>query len=535
VGLVYTLDLPLQLPRICTPAGVCYSPPFGGGITVDSIAVTGISSTTPAAPSGHVLCVWQVSGGIASCYVPTASGGTPGGGTGSPQINAGGGNFGAIPNSDYGVTSGGVLTLGYPTTGGGIDVNITDPAADSQPFNVNLGPQPVSSNFHSAQFTMGSNESSPGTGNLQCNTSDNCLRVDNWSATGTGQVAGFYADNATPSTNGGDSINVGIATLNYDYLGLYFNFQGASSPWNNGQLYVIGGPAAAKFDGLGNFYTPELATVASPSPVCPNGPNGAYSLNCVVTVPAQALFGTGAPTAGAQIVQNPAQTYSTGAITFGSNVTSGNLLVVSYQSWGAGSGSTLHDSLGTVFSLVGSQTSSVYNVYVFAGLATASGADTITVSPADTGRDIMSAMEVSGTTATVDAEVSVNNTGANPFALNLTTTHTNDFIFAASGSVCYFCVTGIQFQPPYSTNQFTNSGFGGAIGTAFSGPAGSYPLTVAASFVSSSPPVTPANQPAVIVAFEANAPYATTGMVYYDQSASPYAAYVFNAGWHAFN
>lgn len=114
---------------------------------------------------------------------------------------------------------------------------------------------------------------------------------------------------------------------------------------------------------------------------------------------------------------------SFGTLAFGSNVTSGNLLIVFMRvSTGDGTPTGVTDTVGTTYTQVGTAMSiSGGTGYLYYGVAAASGANTVTIGGGATARIVV--QEVSGlTSASLDQTNQATGTSAAPSSGNITTT-----------------------------------------------------------------------------------------------------------------
>jgi hypothetical protein len=117
--------------------------------------------------------------------------------------------------------------------------------------------------------------------------------------------------------------------------------------------------------------------------------------------------------------------------TFSSSVTNGDLVIDAFKS----EGNTVPvptDTLGTTLTLKGSMTTGGSNfLWIFAGTAHSTGADTIN-NVGGASWPCTSIMEISGTTGTVNTTGSLY-TGTTPATTNVTTTVAKTFIYSAIG------------------------------------------------------------------------------------------------------
>src|SRR5258706_1829582 len=136
-----------------------------------------------------------------------------------------------------------------------------------------------------------------------------------------------------------------------------------------------------------------------------------------------------------QEVRGSASTTQTPSAAYGTNITSGNVLIV-FVTWGASSGSVISiaDSLGTVYTAAGSAAQSTGNgIQGWIGTAPASGANTVTAtlnaSLAGSGVRIF---EFSGVTLTVDGSSANSGTSTSPSSGNFTTTNPGDLLIGST-------------------------------------------------------------------------------------------------------
>jgi hypothetical protein len=232
------------------------------------------------------------------------------------------------------------------------------------------------------------------------------------------------------------------------------------------------------------------------------------------------LFGSGPPSSGPEVVQSTsAGGYS---LPFALPVTSGNLLLVAYKSESAITGVTISDTLGTPYTLVASISGQPNNMNIYAGIAPASGANTVTIGGAPNNFDRLALMEAFGVGATVDATANSYN-GSSPYSLPITTTNATDFIFAAVAG--YHNVNVFTFSAPFTLNSQSNGADANAIGHYITSAAGTFTLTVTLTAGAAD------NQPAILVAFKTAVTPPAQGTFYFDTSTTPYTGYVFNFGW----
>lgn len=132
------------------------------------------------------------------------------------------------------------------------------------------------------------------------------------------------------------------------------------------------------------------------------------------------------------VLVQSANAASSASVTTTNAVTSGNLLVVAGMANNGLSSATVSDTLGTSYTQL-KYVSGSAAIYLWAGIAHASGVNTVTMSGygSDT-HPITSVMEFSGCTTTLDGAVqSVASSGSPTTSLTVTTTLPNDLLIAA--------------------------------------------------------------------------------------------------------
>lgn len=229
-----------------------------------------------------------------------------------------------------------------------------------------------------------------------------------------------------------------------------------------------------------------------------------------------AVVGSGAPVAAPAI--SVMQTCFSDAATcaMGSNVTSGDLLLVPV----AYTAPAPTDTLATPFTLIASDTSNGISVY--GGIAASSGADTITVTSAPA----TAVMEVSGVSKSTDITVSSTVSGQpGSFSVTASPVYQSDFVFVAARSTGTFA-TGGTYSYPLSNahNNYFNLYY------FLSKAAGSYALSSSNITCGIYACTT---DPLLLIAFKTSTTTPTNGRNYYDASAS-YACYVADGtNWNA--
>jgi hypothetical protein len=137
------------------------------------------------------------------------------------------------------------------------------------------------------------------------------------------------------------------------------------------------------------------------------------------------------------------------------SVTAGNLIVVSVSYEAGSNGSTVADTIGTVYTQAAVAQKAGQNwVSIFYGQATRSGVATITLTMAGSTYPIISMAEVLCSSApAVDSKVA-DNTGA--ATVSITTSHANEIIFAVCGS--YHNATVVTARWPLQLYNSINGG-----------------------------------------------------------------------------
>lgn len=194
---------------------------------------------------------------------------------------------------------------------------------------------------------------------------------------------------------------------------------------------------------------------------------------------------------------------SFGTLAFGSNVTSGNLLIVFMRvSTGDGTPTGVTDTVGTTYSQIGSAMSiSGGTGYLYAGTAAASGANTVTIGGGAIARILVE--EVSGLTSpTLDQTNQATGTSSSADSGNITTTAAT-WIFAGLVMTSYPSVgptagtgfTGINLSDGNKyCGEYQNATSAGTYSGAYTLPESNTWGVIVAAFKSSggSSPVLPA-------------------------------------------
>lgn len=242
-------------------------------------------------------------------------------------------------------------------------------------------------------------------------------------------------------------------------------------------------------------------------------------------------FGAGSPT-GATMVQ--ALTALGTSITYPSNVTSGNLLLVVINN--SVSALTVADTVGTTYSqlYIDNEAPTGIDFQVWAGIAPSTGANTVSFTASGDSFQSMGIMEVSGATATVDVQASFDTGSSNPSSqtptVSVTTTVANDFLFLAVGGSHDGNV--FSLASPFTLDSQVNGNDAQAVAHASVGAAGAYTATVTMSGGTG----TAYNQ-LVLIAFKPLSLGITgaEGDIYFDTSTTPFTGYVYHSStWYEF-
>lgn len=299
------------------------------------------------------------------------------------------------------------------------------------------------------------------------------------------------------------------------------------------RLIGNGGEAIIQVPGVGNATELQGVPISTTPPTAgqvleyngtdwtPGTPAGGITVQFGVDNP----NGSGTPS----LVQ--ATTGSGYSISFGSNVTSGNLLLVAYKSEGTITGVTVSDTLGTSYSLIGQVSGEANNMNVYAGVAPASGANRVTIGSPAANYDRMGIAEVAQAGATVDGSAVTSYENGTPWSLDITTTNPVDFIFAAVGG--YHNTMGWTFDSPFTLDSTSDGSDANAIGHLVTSSAGTYTLTANVLVGGAD------NQPVILVALESvgGTPVAgSEGDLYFQTGGSTYVGWVYHSSaWHQFS
>lgn len=289
--------------------------------------------------------------------------------------------------------------------------------------------------------------------------------------------------------------------------------------------------ATIDVNGSGEISVPT-ATTSALGLVKPDGSTITIS-NGVISAPggggggggASVSFGSASPQ-GSTVVQSAAG--GGDSLAFTSGVTSGNLMIVAYKSEGTITGVTISDTVGTPYTLVGQISGQANNMNVYAGIAPAGGANTVTIGSAPGTYDRLAIMEVVGATATVDTTATAYN-GTTPASLSITTTYTTDFIFAAIAG--YHNADVFTFSGAFTLDAQSNGSDANAIGHLVVSAAGTYTLTVTTGGAGSD------NQPIILIALQATAQASgAEGDIYFQTSTTPFTGFVYHGTmWNRFS
>lgn len=137
------------------------------------------------------------------------------------------------------------------------------------------------------------------------------------------------------------------------------------------------------------------------------------------------------------LIQNNAACPSTGSLAFGSNVTSGHLIIVTVNDTTTNTtGMTVSDTVGTTYTAATSVASSFYShtEVVYYGLAAASGSNTVSTSAHDASSSCLAISEFSNVTNSIDvATNTVQGSSTAHISLAVGTDTSPDLVFSAVG------------------------------------------------------------------------------------------------------
>lgn len=234
--------------------------------------------------------------------------------------------------------------------------------------------------------------------------------------------------------------------------------------------------------------------------------------------------GDGPPFPQAVHVQSFANGSASGS--FGSNVTAGDLLVIGVHTQTPVTNVTITDSLGTAYTLVTSLVApgGSHNVTcgIFAGVASASGANTVTAS-GTSGYTGLCCSEFSGVSATVDASGG-NYNESTAGTVSLTTTASFDLLYIFMG-IWDSGVTGSGTAATPNTAAYDDNNPCDACAYGTTNTAGTY----AASITTNGG----ADRPVVAAAFKCQTQTQVSSAqngLYFNVGASPAVGYIYNSG-----
>lgn len=224
------------------------------------------------------------------------------------------------------------------------------------------------------------------------------------------------------SVSGSPITSSGTITISDNVESANLVFSGPSS----------GTPATPSFRALVSADLP-VATTAQLGAVKPDG--------TTITISSGVISSSGGSSVSPRLMQYAMST--TDSVAFAGPVKSGNVLILLFKSESTVTGGTVSDTLGTVYTLAASLTGNPNNLAVYVGTATASGANTITVSGMGGSFDDCICIEAYGITKTVDTSATLYN-GTGVSALTVTTTQADFIVFAFGGyhSADYFTSYG---------------------------------------------------------------------------------------------
>lgn len=236
------------------------------------------------------------------------------------------------------------------------------------------------------------------------------------------------------------------------------------------------------------------------------------------------LFGTADPN-GANtpaLVQATAPGVSA-SVSFSSNVTSGNLIVVQLSQTLGSNGATVSDTRGTSFTQLDTYTGSNLQSETWVGILTSSGADTISVSGAS--NYDLDALEVLNGSTSVDVS-SIQSGSSNSPSAGLTTTLPNDFVIAPVAAL---------FPVTYSINSGWTIDASSSNGTYGSGALAHQIISTASAVIATYTTSGSNAWHLPLIALKANSTpvSGSEGQLYFKTTSTPYVEYVYHSSsWH---
>lgn len=283
--------------------------------------------------------------------------------------------------------------------------------------------------------------------------------------------------------------------------------------------------------------SPASIPANTPMMACTDSADTNYNVSMTGIIPASGgtaapIFGYGNPLGASTpvVVQSKGSGGIGGggstSLTFASNVSAGNVVFFLYNSGNASPSPSVTDTLGTTYTqLVNfNNSSSTYNVAIFAGVLTASGANTLTFTD---DRAMGQAYEVSGVTATIDNALT--STTGTTLTLSVTPNSVNDWLLTFMAAE-YDTSASQSVSSPWSSNLSGNSTqYYNVLDVAYqvAGAIAAYPVTWTITDGDT------AN--AGLISFKAaSTPVAgAQGQLYFQTSTTPYTEWVYNSGaWH---
>ncbi|VVC06074.1 Uncharacterised protein [uncultured archaeon] len=184
---------------------------------------------------------------------------------------------------------------------------------------------------------------------------------------------------------------------------------------------------------------------------------------------------------------------STVTLAYSSNVSAGNLLIVSYSSEGAVTSSTVSDTLGTTYTRVAQITSATINMNVWAGIAPSSGANTVTIGSPASAYNQLGISEYRNVSATADVTASNYTTSNTTASASIINTNSTDLIY---GITATDQGNNLTYSSPFTLTSLNNAVNTQALGYTFTTSATTSTLT--STTTSGNTP----NQLQVLIAFK---------------------------------
>jgi hypothetical protein len=248
-----------------------------------------------------------------------------------------------------------------------------------------------------------------------------------------------------------------------------------------------------------------------------------------ITSSITAHFGTADPNGANTPASVQSASAGGGSVALSSSVTEGNLLVVVFSIDTYVPGRTCTDTLGTSYTQL-ENLSTPEELDVWAGIAPASGTNTVTISGSMNYRPAMTACEFSNATISVDQSITSSDHSSMAGPISVTTAAPNDLVLACVGSSSGGSATVSSGFTQLSDQE---AAYNQNV-TAVAYSVETSPASVSASF---SLPSTGAWCMALIALKAISDPVSgTEGDLYFQTSSSPYTSYVLHSGaWQPFS